>query len=602
MSPPPSQSLSLLRAYRALVRAVPGWYIIDLCSVLAFYGLIVVAGLIHQRFFDTLSGRIAAPWPVWVLSVLILLRGILATLSLSSAIYATPHYLIGFRAVLYRNLFRRLLQRPAALPLPDDPDGAPYSPGAVVSIFRDDGETIVENALVFNDFWGLLVANVAALVIMLRIDPWVTLATVAPIAAIVLLVKQAQDRITQYRQRNRDATSAVTGAIGEIFGAVQAIQAAHAEPRVIAHFRRLNAARGAAAVRDQVLTALVSAFSSNMITVGTGVVLLSSANAVRAGAFSVGDFALFTTYLWPIAQLLREVAGRLVGWQQSGVSLARMQTLMVGAPPFDLVDRQGVHLFEEAPLPPVSSAPSPAALRTLEVDGLTYVQPGGGQGVRGIDLTVQGGEFVVITGRVGAGKTTLLRALLGLLPAQAGTVRWNGAVVTDSAEFFTPPHVAYTPQIPRLFSESLAENITLGLDIPPALVAEAVAAVELEPDVAAMPAGLETQVGAKGTRLSGGQTQRAAAARALARRPALYVFDDLSSALDVETEARLWANLAAWQPEAAFLVVSHRQPVLRRADRIILLAEGRVLDSGPLEALLARQPEMRALWAGDSEG
>lgn len=599
VTPSNKHPLALLRAYQALIRAVPGWYVIDLCSVLVFYGLIVVAGLIHQRFFDTLSGRIVAPWPIWVLSVLILLRGIFATLALSSAIYATPHYLIGFRAVLYRNLFRRLLERPAALPLPDDADGAPYSPGAVVSIFRDDGETIVENALVFNDFWGLLLTNVAALIIMLRIDPWVTLATVAPIAAIVLLVKQAQDRITQYRQRNRDATSAVTGAIGEIFGAVQAIQAAHAEPRVIAHFRRLNAERGAAAVRDQVLTALVGAFSSNMIAVGTGVILLASANAVRAGTFSVGDFALFTTYLWPIAQLLREVAGRLVGWQQSGVSLARMQTVMAGAPPFELVDRQGVHLFEEAPLPDLLVSQTPEPLQALEVSGLTYVHPGGTQGVRAIDLTVRGGEFVVITGRVGAGKTTLLRALLGLLPAQAGMVRWNGEAVLDSAEFFTPPRAAYTPQIPRLFSESLAENILLGLDISPALLAEAVAAVELGPDVAAMPAGLETQVGAKGTRLSGGQTQRAAAARALTRRPALYVFDDLSSALDVETEARLWANLSAWQPEAAFLVVSHRQPMLRRADRIILLAEGRVLDGGPLEVLLARQPEMRALWAGE---
>ncbi len=594
------KSLSLLRAYLALIRAVPGWYALDLFSVVIFYGLIVLAGLLHQRFFDTLSGRVAAPWPVWVLAVLILLRSILAVTALSAAIYATPHYLNRFRAVLFRNLFLRLLQRPAALPLPDDADGAPYSAGAVVSIFRDDGTEIVENALSFNDFWGLLLTNIAALTIMLRIDPWVTLATVAPIAAIVLLVKQAQDCITRYRQLNREATSAVTGAIGEIFGAAQAIQAAHAESRVIEHFRRLNAVRGATAVRDQVLTALLGAFSSNMLAVGAGAILLASARAVRAGAFTVGDFALFTTYLWPIAELLRQVSGRLVGWKQSGVSLARLQTLMAGAPPSELVNRQAVYLFEEAPLPDLSIPPSPAPLVALDVRGLTYHYPGAAQGISGVNLSVRGGEFVVITGRIGAGKTTLLRALLGLLPAEAEAITWNGEMVLDSADFFTPPRAAYTPQTPRLFSQSLAENILLGVNAPPAALSAAVAAVELSPDIAAMPAGLATQVGARGTRLSGGQTQRAAAARALARRPALYVFDDLSSALDVETELRLWANLAAWQPAAAFLVVSHRQPVLRRADRIVLLADGRVLDSGSLEALLARHPEMRALWTGES--
>ena len=153
------------------------------------------------------------------------------------------------------------------------------------------------------------------------------------------------------------------------------------------------------------------------------------------------------------------------------------------------------------------------------------------------------GSFTVITGRIGSGKTTLLRTLLGLLPADAGEMRWNGARVANPTEFFQPPRCAYTAQVPRLFSDTLKDNLLLGLpdahvDLPAAL-----RLAVMEPDLARMEHGLETLVGAKGVRLSGGQIQRAAAARMFVRDAELLVFDDLSSALDVETERTLWERL-----------------------------------------------------------
>jgi ATP-binding cassette, subfamily B, bacterial len=192
--------------------------------------------------------------------------------------------------------------------------------------------------------------------------------------------------------------------------------------------------------------------------------------------------------------------------------------------------------------------------------------------------------------------------LLGLLPNQSGEIYWNGTRVEDAAAFFRPPRCAYTAQVPRLFSDSLRENILMGLDETQIDLPSALHLSVLEPDLLALEEGLDTVVGPKGVRLSGGQVQRSAAARMFVRQPELLVFDDLSSALDVETEQTLWERLDEQraQAEGGFtcLVVSHRRPALRRADRIIVMKGGRVESEGKLDELLETSEEMQRLWAG----
>ena len=208
----------------------------------------------------------------------------------------------------------------------------------------------------------------------------------------------------------------------------------------------------------------------------------------------------------------------------------------------------------------------------------------------------------MVTGRIGSGKTTLLRALLGLLPKDGGDIYWNGLLVDEPGIWFTPPRCAYTPQVPRLFSDSLRDNILMGLDEKLVDLDLAVERAILTRDVVSLENGIDTLVGSRGVKLSGGQAQRAATARMLVREPELLVFDDISSALDIETERQLWGGLFDSEgSDATSLIVSHRRPALRRADQIVVIKSGRIDAIGHLDDLLESCEEMKRLWEGDIE-
>jgi ATP-binding cassette subfamily B protein len=438
---------------------------------------------------------------------------------------------------------------------------------------------------------------------MVKINAFITLIICVPMMLIVGTVRIAGQLLKQRRSAARDATGDVTGFLGELFNSAQAVQVADAIEPMLGQFERLNTIRLKAVVRDRLLDQGLQSTFANSATIGTGVILMLAGQAMHSGSFTLGDFALFTNYLWWVTDFTVIFGRVLTSYGQASVGIRRLGDLLQGAPQSDLVKHSPLYTREKLPALPASlPAAGQDRLQTLEVRQLSFNFTGTERGLSDINFALKRGTLTAVTGRIGSGKTTLLQVLLGLQPADAGDILWNGQVVADPADFFVPPHSAYTAQVPRVFSDPLRENILMGMSEKDGekLLNEALDLAVLQPDLAQMADGLDTMVGPKGVRLSGGQLQRAAAARMFVRQAELLVVDDLSSALDVETEAQLWERIFAHH-EATVLAVSHRRAVLHRADQIIVLRDGQIDAIGKLDDLLANSSEMQAIWHGEEQ-
>ena len=575
----------------ALIRYRPGLYALN-CVLWTLIHLSPLApGLIIQRFFNALEGDAPALPGVGVLVALLLATAAARAALFMSGVFVDQLHRFTMSALLRRNLLAGILERPGACALR-------HSTGEALSRLRDDAQ-YAEDAISWTlDVIGLGSFAIVSIYILSGISPRITLLVFMPLAGVIAVCQGAAARIHRLRKTSREATGRVTSAIGEMFNAVQAIKVAGAEAHVVKRYRELGDQRRQAMLRDRLLTQILDSVGAGAVSLGTGAILLVSTSPIPDARLALGDFALFVYYLGFVTEFTQFFGRFLAQYRQTGVSFDRMVELIAGTPPSRLIAHTPLGLSGRPSQIAVDPGPSPRGLRTLEATDLTYHYPGSGRGLEGVSLRLARGSLTVVTGRVASGKSTLLRVLLGLLPREAGEIRWNGDVIMDPASFFVPPQCAYVPQVPWLFSGTLRENIFLGLAESPGALADAIHLAVLEQDLAEMPTGLDTVIGPKGVRLSGGQVQRIAAARMFVRQANLLVMDDLSSALDVETEELLWNRLRSMR-DTACLVVSHRQAAYRRADRILVLKDGKLEAEGTLADLLATCQEMKLLWNGE---
>jgi len=550
----------------------------------------LVPGLVMREFFNLVTHSAPAHFDLWSLVFILIGSGIAQVLGLFGRFSMGVAFMRQSQALLQSNLLENLLRRPGASSLPE-------TPGEAVSRFREDAEAVPTLALFISDLISSGLFSVIALLILLSVSPAILLVAILPMFLIMIVARLATHRVEHYRALARQDSGAVTGFIGQTFDAVQAIQVNNAEARVAARFTEYNERRRKSALKDRVFTEVLESLFRHSVNLGVGVVLLTASQALQSGRLTIGDLTLFVYYLDIVNRTVSALGSYWAVYKQTGVSTARMEHLLPDMPAGTLI---ALKPLDPEKRQPVTLPVNGGRLQELTATGLSYHFSDSGHGVEDVSLRLAPGSFTVVTGQIGSGKTTLLRVLLGLLPKDSGEIRWNGETVHEPASFFVPPRSAYTAQVPRLFSGTLCENILLGLPESETNLAQAVKQAVFEADLAALEHGMDTLIGPRGVKLSGGQVQRASAARMFARRPDLLVFDDLSSALDVRTEQTLWERLFDEQADGyapACLAVSHRRAALQRADRILVLEAGRVVADGKLDDLLKTSPAMRQLWA-----
>ncbi len=575
---PSWQLLTKLITYR------PIDYAILIGQTLIFYAVELVPGFVLQRIFNWQPAA-DIPDAVW-LALAVLLGATLARwLTIPAWFWAEARFSVWAGTLLRRNMLAHVLSRPGARALPG-------SAGEAISRFRDDATESLSFLSLVPDMPLQVITLISMLLVMARINLPLTLVAAVPVLISVVAAQLAGGVLQRNKKLMQESIGAVTGSLGEIFGAVQSIKLAGVEPHVGTAFARIGEQRRTAILRVTLLLKFLNSLSYNSAAFATAAVLVAAVFSGELQRMSPGDLALFVTFLGGL-NFLVGFFGELVNrYRQTEISLRRMVELMLDAKPQQLVQHHRLSLGGvQAPIP--DDAPRALPLQALAVKGLHWTYPGSAAGIRDCSFDLQRGSMTVITGRVGSGKSTLLRGLLGLLPA-GGDVRWNGELLTQRDQFLRPPHCAYVPQVPRLFSDSLRENILMGFSA--VRLDAAIHTAVLERDLAEFSQGLDTLVGVRGTKVSGGQLQRTAAARALVRQPDLLVVDDLSSALDVETEVLIWQRIFAQTGEQTVLAVSHRAPALERASHIIVMKDGRILDQGTLADLLERCAEMREIY------
>lgn len=452
------------------------------------------------------------------------------------------------------------------------------SAGESITHFRDDAEDVANFVDGFVDVAGGLTFTVVAAFVLGGANLGAAAALTVPLLAVMIVTRSLDSRIKRYRAADRQATGQVTSLVGDVMAAATTVKVNRAADAVLTRLGVLVETRRHTAVRDRVLEEGVMAFSRGSADFGLGLVIFVGAGALASGRFDVGQLALFVSYLAWLSFLPR-MAGRLMARRkQANVAFDRMGRLLAQQDPNNAVLARTLPLERwQGGQRPSDRRPNRVPLVRIDIEKLS-ARYGSGAGISEISLSIERGQFVVITGPVGAGKSTLLRAVLGIRSQAdvAGVVRWNGTVLVDRGAFLVPPNAAFLPQVPQLISDSVADNIFLG-DVDHDRLVESLMLAELDEDIAAMPAGADTMIGPRGLRLSGGQRQRLAAARAVVHQPEFVVLDDLSSALDVETELRLWERFAA--AGMTVLAVSHRAVAFDRADRVLRLDGGKLVES-----------------------
>ena len=451
--------------------------------------------------------------------------------------------------------------------------------GEVLSRLTTD-TTLVQTVVGSSLSMGLrnAVMGLGALAMLVWTNPYVMTQVLAILALVVLPSVWFGRRVRRLSRASQDRVADSSAIAAEVLNAIPVVQSHTAEAREAGRFARATGQAFQTAVRRTRARALLVAF----IIIATSAALLwglyQGTQAVMAGRISAGHLGQTVVYVFILASafaVLGEVYGDLL--RAAGASERLMELL--------------------ASRPAIASAPNPAQALVhaegcaIDFEAVTFHYPSrpAQAALQGVSLAVRPGETVALVGPSGAGKSTVFQLLLRFYDPAAGTLRLDGVATRDWALDALRQRIGIVPQDPVIFSASALENIRYGR--PEASEAEVQAAAQAafaDGFIRALPEGYATFLGERGVRLSGGQRQRIAIARAILKNAPLLLLDEATSALDAESERMVQAALGSAMRGRTTLVIAHRLATVQRADRIVVLEHGRIVEVGNHTSLLAQ--------------
>jgi len=560
-------------------------------------GVLFGVSFLIQEIIDALTGNVSIT-QLDIKTLFILLPVIYLGVALITSLMDIILYLfiISAEVLIRKNIMMELLAKPGAVALLG-------TTGESLSRFRGDVSNVVKFSYNLILKIGFFIYAIGILSYMFFLSWQATSLIFIPLTFIFIIGLLGKRRIDTLQKEQRKTTAAVTDSLGKIFGSVLSLKVNSTEENIIDFYKSKGNLRKKAVVKKMVFQAFLDAAYYFAISACIGIILLLIGPAMSLGSFTIGNLYFYQMQLVWVGEFIWTVGDIFPAYQQAKVSYQRIMKLVQNNKNnvSEKVITKSGPIYERINFPqfePIKKNESDH-LKLFSAKNVSYSYPGTKQGVNDITLKIPKGSITVITGRIGSGKTTLLRALLGLVPKDSGKLFWNDEEVINPNKSMLPPKIAYTPQVPYLFSDSLKNNILLSIPEENGEIDNAAKLAVFEKEILKFTDGFETMVGPKGVRLSGGQKQRLAATRMFVRQPELLVFDDLSSALDVETEQLLWERLFADGNNQTCLAVSHRPLVLRKADKVIVMKNGKIECQGKLDDLLHTSEEMQKLWEVD---
>jgi ATP-binding cassette, subfamily B, bacterial len=421
-----------------------------------------------------------------------------------------------------------------------------------------------------------LLIFVGGMILMLLTSAKLTGLVLLIVPAVIVPIMVLGRRLRGISRENQDWIAASSGNAGEALGAVQTVQAFTHETASRAQFSQMTETAFDVSVKRIQTRAYLTVIVIFLVFSGIVGVLWMGANDVRAGVMSEGTLIQFVIYAVLVAGSVAALSEIWSELQRAAGATERLIELLNAT---DTVKDPGA----------AKSLPTPVR-GEIRFDAVSFAYPSrpGVQALDAVNLCVEPGETVAFVGPSGAGKTTIIQMIQRFYDPDAGAILLDGVALTDLQRSDFRQHIAMVPQDPVIFATSARENIRFGRPGATDAEVEAAAAAAAAHDfISALPEGYDSFVGERGVMLSGGQKQRIAIARAILRDAPVLLLDEATSALDAESERLVQAAVDELSQSRTTLIVAHRLATVKKADRIVVMEEGRVVATGTHDALVA---------------